>query len=320
MPFGVLSHIGLGKETTYGTPVVVNDYIRFASEGINEEVEQVISDNIIGVVDEGASIEGMHNITGDISFDVYPNVIGHLLRSALGAPTTTTLAAGVYQHVFTPIQSNFSPVCALPPYTIEINRDLAQAFQYAGCVVDELTFSFGTDKKIMNGTAAIIAKALALISKTTPSFDTANPFLWNQATVTLNSAVNTNLSTVEFGVKNSLEGRATLDGTKLISRVLRNGARTFPTKFTLELQDMTEYNLFKAQNEVPLKIELTGGVISGANNYKITVDIPKFRFNSFPINVDGTGAITVQVDGTGKYDFTNLYGMKVTLVNSKASY
>lgn len=138
--------------------------------------------------------------------------------------------------------------------------------------------------------------------------------------MTLNNAVNTNLSTLEFGVTNSLEGRATLDGTRTISRILRNGARTFPIKFSLELQDMTEYNLFRAQNEVPLKIELTGGVISGANNYKITIDVPRFRFNSFPINVGGTGAITVSAEGAGKYDFTNLYGMKVTLVNTKVSY
>lgn len=320
MPFGVLAHIGLGKETTYGTAVAATEYIRFASEGLSEEIEQVVSDNIIGVVDEGASVEGAHTISGDISFDVYPNNIGHLLRAALGAPVTTSVGTGVYQHVFTPTQNNFSNVCALPPYTFEVNRDLAQAFQYSGGVVDSLTFSFGTDNKIMKASASIIAKALAMIAKTTPSFDTADPFLWNQAVVTLNGVQNTNLSTLEFGVANSLEGRATLDGTKVISRVLRNGARTFPIKFSLELQDMAEYNLFVAQNGVPLKIELTGGVISGANNYKITIDVPKFRFGSFPINVDGTGAITVSAEGTGKYDFTNLYGMKVTLVNSKTSY
>jgi hypothetical protein len=43
--------------------------------------------------------------------------------------------------------------------------------------VDELTFSFGTDNKIMNGSASIIAKALAHDTKTTPSFDVTDPFL-----------------------------------------------------------------------------------------------------------------------------------------------
>lgn len=320
MPLGSLAHIGLGKEVTFGTPVAATEYIRFASEGLNEEIEQVISENLNGVVDEGPSYEGMHNVAGDISFDVYPSIVGHLLRGAFGAPVTTLVVAGVYQHVFTPIQSNFSNVCALPPYTLEVNRDLEQAFQYAGAVVNDLSFSFGTDNKIMQGTAALIAQKLALIAKTTPSLEATNPFLWHQATVTLDSVISKDISTLEFGINNNLEARATLDGTKNVSRILRNGTRTFPVKFSLELKDLTEYNKFKAQNEVPLKIELVGGVISGAEKFKLTIDIPKFRFNAFPVNVDGAGAITAQIDGSAKYDNTSTFAMKVTLVNSKVSY
>jgi hypothetical protein len=320
MPFGALAHIGLGKEATYGTPAAATDYLRFASEGLNEEIEQVLSENISGVVDEGASYEGMHNISGDISFDVYPNVVGHLLRGAFGAPVSTEVVAGVYQHVFTPVQENFSNVCALPPYTLEVHRDMEQAFQYSGAVVNELTFSFGTDNKLMQGSAAIIAKALALIAKTVPNFEATNPFQWFQATVTLDAAINKDISTVEFGIQNNLEGRASLDGTKVISRVLRSGFRSFPVKFSLDLKDMAEYNKFRAQNEVPLKIELTGDVISGANNYKMIIDVPKFRFAAFPINVDGAGAIATQVDGSAKYDPAALHAIKITLINSTASY
>lgn len=320
MPFGVRAHVGLGKETTYGTAVAAEDYIRFASESLNEEIEQVVSENIMGVVDEAESHEGLHNISGDISADVYPNSVGHLLRSAFGAPVTTELAVGVYQHVFTPAQDNFSAVCALPPYTYEVHRDFAQAWQYAGSVINDLTFSFGTDTKIMQVTAAIIAKSLALISKTTPSLEATKPFMWNQSAITIDGVANTDLSTIEFGVNNNLEARATLDGTREVSRVLRNGARTFPVSFTLELKDLTEYNKFRAQNEIPAKVELTGAVVSGEHNYKLTIDIPKLRFGSFPINVGGTGAVTAQVSGSAKYDPASLFGMKITLVNSKASY
>jgi hypothetical protein len=320
MPYGSLSHIGLGKETTWGTPVAANDYLRFASEGINEEIEQVISENQSGVFDEGASFEGLHNITGDVSFDVYPNVVGHLLRAAFGNPVTSTPSTGVYQHVFTPSQTNFSNVCALPSYTFEVHRDFEKAFQYSGALINELTFSFGTDSKIMQGTAAIIAKSLSLIAKTTPNFEATNPFLWNQAKITVDGVEHQDISTVEFGVSNSLEGRATLNQKKEVSRVLRNGARTFPVNFSLELMDLTEFNKFRAQNEIPIKIELTGGIVSGTSKYSLVIDIPKFRFNAFPINVGGAGAVTAQVDGSAKYDPANLYGMKITLTNSKTSY
>lgn len=322
MPQGALGHVGLGKEVTWGTAVAASDYLRFLSEGINEEIEQVISESLSAVVDEGASFEGLHSIAGDLSFEVYPSAVGHLLRSAFGAPVTTAIDApnNVYSHVFTPVQSNFSNDCALPPYTLEVHRDLESAFQYAGCVVNDLTFSFGTDTKIMQGTAAIIAKKLALIAKTTPSLDTTNPFLWHQATITINEVTNADVQTLDFGVNNNLEGRATLDGTKEISRIWRNGKRSFPVNFTFDLKDLTEFNRFRSQSEVAAKIELVGPIIFGTDSFKLTIDIPKLRYTAFPINVGGPDVITAQVNGVAKYDSVSAYAMKITLVNSKVSY
>lgn len=324
MPYGSLAHVGLGKEASWGTAAAINDYIRFASEGLNEEIEQVISENLNGVFDEGASFEGMHNVSGDISFDVYPNVVGHMLRSAFGAPVTTQPDAvnnpTVYQHVFTPVQSNFSNVCALPSYTYEVHRDLEQAFQYAGAVVNDLTFSFGTDTKIMQGTAAIIAKKLALIAKTTPSFESTKPFLWNQATIALGGTQNSDIQTLQFGVNNSLEGRATLNNTREISRILRNGKRTFPISFTHDLKDLAEFNRFRSQAEVAAQIELVGEAISGAFTNKLTIDIPKLRYSAYPINVGGAEAFTASVEGSAKYDNASASALKVTLINTKSSY
>lgn len=322
--FGGLAHLGLGKETTWGTPVAATDYIRFVSEGINEEIEQVISEALDAKFDEGASFEGLHNISGDITGDVYPTMLGHLLRSALGAPVTTQPDAAanptVYQHVFTPTQTRFSNVCELPPYTYEVHRDMAQAFQYAGAVTDSLKFSFGTDTKIMQATASIIAKALALITKSTPSFETTAPFLWNQAVITIAGAGNTDISTLEFGVENSLEGRATLDGTKNISRIWRSGKRRFPLSFTFDVQDLTEYNRFRNQSEVAASIVLTGAQITGTYNYKLQIDIPKLRYEAFPLNVGGAETITVQANGVAKYDAATSAAMKFTLTNTKNSY
>lgn len=327
MPIGSLSHVGIAKETTFGTAVAATDYVRFASETIAETIEQVKSDINMAIVDDSPYQEGLHTVAGDVKGDVYPNIIGHFLRSALGAPVSTQPNSGtaptVYQHVFTPSQTNFATTNALPSYTLEVNRDLgaANAFQYVGAVVNELTMDFGVDTKIMNFTAAILAKALqGLITKTTPSFDAQDPFVWSQVSVQLNSATNANISTFEIGVKNALDARPTLDGTKTVNRILRNGKREFPVKFTVELQDTTEYQLWKNQSEVPLTITLTGANIASTYNYSIKFEFPKFHFNAFPINVSGAGVITAAMDGWGEYDPTSTYGMRVTLVNTKSSY
>lgn len=321
MPLGSLSHIGLAKETTFGTPAAATDYVRFASETINENYEQVKSDINNAVVDEAPYYTGLQTVAGDVTFDVYPNIVGNFMRSALGAPVSTIQGAGpAYQHVFTPTQANFATNCALPPYTLEVNRDLTQAFQYPGAVVNELDFNFGVDKKIMTCKAGILAKSRALITKTTPSFDVQNAFTWQQASVTLNSVANTNVTSVEIGVKNELDARPALDGTTYINRIMRNGKRSFPIKLAIELLDLTEYNLFVAQNEVPLTIKLVGANIASTYNYTFQVDMNKFNFNAFPINVSGSGVITAVLDGWAQYDPSVSYAAKFTLINTKTAY
>jgi hypothetical protein len=324
MATGRLTHVGLGKEATYGTAVAATEHIPFVSEGLNEEIEQLMSEAQRGIYDESPQFEGGRTIAGDISAEVYPNILGHLLRAAFGAPVTTQPDAvnnpTVYQHVFTPMQSNFSSICALPPYTYEVHRDLEQAFRYAGVVINNLTLSFGVDQKIMRAAASVIAKSLSLIAKTTPSFETTNPFRWFQSTLTIAGAVNADIQSLDFGINNALEGRATLNGTKEISRVRRNGARTFPINATFDISDLTEYNRFRNQNEVAAKIELVGDLISGAYNHKLTVDIPKFRYTSFPINVGGGGVITASASGVAKYDAASAHAIKITLINTKSAY
>lgn len=71
--------------------------------------------------------------------------------------------------------------CILPPYTLEIHRDLEKAFQFAGCVPNVLAFSFGVGAKILSLTASWLSKDVALIDATAPSFEATEPFRWNQA-------------------------------------------------------------------------------------------------------------------------------------------
>lgn len=324
MPFGQLAHLGIAKEVTWGIPVAASDYLPLISESLNKEIEQVISQAKKGIVDEPQSFEGQHNIAGDLSFEVHPGSLGHILRAAFGAPTTSQPDGvgnpTVYQHEFIPVQDKFAPECALPPYSIEVHRDLEQAFQYAGVVVNNLSLSFGTDQKIMQAQASVIAKALALIAKTTPSFETTEPFRWHQAVISINGTTNNDIQTLNVGVNNSLEGKPTLNASKDISRIKRNGVRTFPVSLTFDLNDLTEYNRFLNQTEVAVSIVLTGALISGTYNHKITIDIPKLRYTAFPINVGGAEQLTVAATGVAKYDSSSGYAMKVTLVNTKVSY
>lgn len=312
---GAFAHVGVGKETAFGTAVAASDYLQIVSESISHNIEEVVREAIHGVVDEPASLAGLETIAGDIVVEVQPETIGYLLRSALGAPETTGVEAP-YTHTFTPVQTDFAAKCALPPYSLEIHRDLEQAFQFAGCVVNNLQFSWGVDQKILRCTASILGKSVTLIAKTTPEFETSNPFTWEQATYKTGSplaAVDT-LTAIQITVNNNLEAVATLNNTNEISRIRRNGFRTVEIQFTFEVEDLTEYNKFKAQSENAFEFEFTSG------DNKIKFDLPKVRYTSYPLGVGGPGRLTVAVAGKAKYDAVTEKAIGIVLTNSAASY
>ncbi len=253
---GQQTHIGIAKEVIWGTQVGATDYLKFSSEALNLQIEELVANSLSSVRDEPDSFEGIGRIEGPTVHEIHPNGLGYMLRSWFGKCLTTTPTGTVRKHIFTPgkdieasgtadsgttttlidsglvttddefngcwlrivsgtnagawrfisdsaASSNQLTVsvafasaidntsvfeirngpenCVLPPYTLEIDRDLAKAFQYDGAVVNTMNFSFGVDQKILGLTAGWIAKDVNLIDPTAPSLEATQPFRWNQA-------------------------------------------------------------------------------------------------------------------------------------------
>lgn len=314
MASGIFSFIGLAKETTWGTPVASTAYLQFLTESLTHNIEQLMEAELRGYPDEPPQYEGLNTVAGDITFAVRPATIGYFLKSALGTPTTTGGAPGPYTHVFNPATSHFSTVCSLPPYTLEIHRDLASAFQYSGCVVNELTIEQGTGQKIMRASAAILGKSVTTITKTSPTLEALDPFLWRNAVVKI-GAVEVTPESYSFHVANSLEAFPLLNQSKEVASIIWNGHRVFDLNFTFDVANLDEYNRFKNQTEATCSITITPDA-----NTELKFETNKLRYTAFPLAVGGPGRLTVAVTGKAKWDATLTAAMKVTLKNSVASY
>lgn len=312
MASGIYSFAGLAKETTWGTPVASTAYLNFISESFTHEIEQLMEMEMRNIPDEPPQYEGANTVGGDITFAVRPATIGHILRSALGAPVTT--GGPVYTHTFTPATTHFSSACSLPPYTFEIHRDLASAFQYAGCVVNELTIELSVGQKIMRATAAILGKSVTLITKTSSTVEASDPFLWKNASVTIGGVAKTPES-FRVHIANNLEAFLLLNQTKEVGGILWNGHRVFDADVTFNVTDLTEYNLFKNQTESTCVIDINPDA-----NTQLKFETNKLRYVAFPLNVGGPGRLTVAVAGKAKWDAALGAAMKVTLKNNVASY
>ncbi len=311
--YGGFGHVGLKKEVTWGTPVAVDNYVPFISESMVKDIEQLMDPEVRAYRDEPPQYPGIVQVKGDLVFAVRPATIGYFLRSCLGAPTTT--GSTNYTHAFLPAASAFQAECFLPSYTYEIHRDLASAFQYAGCVVDSLQLEMGVGQKIMRCTASILGKKVTLISKTTPTLDATDPFLWSQASTTIGGGAVSQVESFSVKFSNNLEGIVTLNGSNELGAIGLNGPLNCDINMTINCLDLTEYNRYIAQSLNAMVLTVTKDV-----NTEIKIETAKMLYTAFPVNVGGPQRLSVAVTGKAKYDASLGGALKVTLKNQVASY
>ena len=97
MSLGTRGHIGIKKEITWKTRVVgANDvFLPFVTEGLTRDIEELLSAAHRAILDEPISYQGEKSFGGPLVVEVHPKSIGHIFRSALGAPAAEVLADSV---------------------------------------------------------------------------------------------------------------------------------------------------------------------------------------------------------------------------------
>lgn len=310
---GLLGHVGIAKEVTWGTAVPATDFLKFISESFVHEIEQAAENEIRGLPAEPENYEGVNTFKGDLVLAARPVGLGFLLRSCMGAPTSG--AGPPYTHVFLPVTTDFAAECALPPYTFEVHRNLASAFQFKGCVCNELTLEFGVKQKILKATASFLCKDTTTIAATAVTLEATAPFLWHQASITIAGVANTVLESFTLKMSNNLEAVENLNATKRVSRILRNGFFTCDMDAVISMIDLTEYNRFAAQSENALVIDLNPDAST-----ELKIETNKWRYTAFPFNVGGPGRISCNCKGKAFYESVLGGAVKITLKNSKATY
>jgi len=94
MPQGSRGYIGYKKEVTWGVDPTgaPTAFFPFISENLTPKIPDLLSAAQRGLLDEPKSYQGEKSFGGDLLMEVHPVSIGHILRSALGAPKGEVLA------------------------------------------------------------------------------------------------------------------------------------------------------------------------------------------------------------------------------------
>jgi hypothetical protein len=317
MAYGMGGAVGITMQQSFGTAYTTGmKFQPFISESITESIPPVIVEGLRGIYDDGDSLEGPHEISGDIVFEIDPCMIGYWLKGFCHSTSyeTTTVTSYYYTHEFMPAQDDFDAMAATPPMTIEAYRDAGSAFQYHSCCVNALTFEFAHGA-LIKSTVGIIGAGLAMAAKQTATYEPFSEFTWDQTSISLAGAAVDEIVDMTVTMTNNLEAVSTIDGTTYPNRIQRAGKRTIEISGTILFIDEAEANIFRAQTERRLVVTTQQGCNA------INLDIPSMRYNAFPVNMGGPGKIAVGFTASAKYNAGSGTAIQITTtVHSLASY
>jgi hypothetical protein len=173
--YGFAGYLGVAKEVTWGTPVAATHFFEALSENIVTNMDRFDAKNIVGgkmyeADDEG----GLLRYQGEIVTAAHPEMMGHFLRAALGVQSTTVVLSGfLHRHEYIPTPTDIGSYHALPPYSVEIYRDVTTAEWYGGAQIQRLVMGTAPNQDLRM-TMGFIAKTRTTAARqTTITFPTS---------------------------------------------------------------------------------------------------------------------------------------------------
>jgi len=318
MGYGIKGHLGIAKETSWGTAVAAADYIKIMNESLALAIDRFDTINVHGSLAEPDDSAGIRRIEGDLEFGAHPVSIGYILKSAFTQSSVTTVLSGfLWNTQFRTPTADFSTgECSGQPYTLEIFRDVTSSHRYAGVVVNQLRLGYAPNQDV-RVTAGVIGKTTSIIAATTPTFpgSPAQPFTFDSASLQLAGAATARIEGLQIAIDNQYEGIPALNASTSIAKILRRGPQTLGISGTIDFADITEYLDFVNQTERQLIVHVTK-----ANSFAMTVDIPRMIYSAFPAQTSGRERVTVDFEGKGYYHTGSATAIQVNLTTVKSDY
>lgn len=321
MPYGQDVGIAIGFQPAWGTQVDVGSLfqIPFLSEDVGLTQEDLISENLRGLFDEGDSYSGQREYGGSIEAEAQPIALGAMITAVVNDPVSVS-SDDLRTYTWNPRTTDFDSNVPNRPLSYykhlkESSSVSAQLFYDLAGSQLEFQLSAGGFFVVRNTyvggkTATVASQALVL--------DSGRRWPWNQASIQLAASAVADFTDFTITHNEGLEARWTLDGALVANRIKRASARTLRIAGTVIFESQTELNNFKneATQQLIITLESAGTEISSGYNNHLTIDIPQFKWIDYKPVVQGTGEIEVNFTGKAEYHTGSASMVQYTLVST----
>lgn len=316
--YGFAGHIGLGKESAWGTAVAATDYIEAMSESLSESRDRYDVKNIVGRYAEPDDMAGLRRIGGDVTFAAHPEVAPLAFLGTMGIHSQTiVLSDFLYTHEFTMATAEDGANNPLPPFTFEMFRDVTSSQRYEGVQFSRLQLACAPNQDLRL-TASLIGKSsTSAISKTSPSYVTSptDPFAFDTCSLSFGGAAIALVEAFNLTLDNQLEGVPALNASTTIARVRRTGPQLVRLSGSIAFENITDHQRFINQTEIAVSAYFTR-----ADSHSLLVELPRFVYSAFPLGAAGRERLVVAFEGLCRYHTGSAAAVKITTTNNTSGY
>jgi hypothetical protein len=333
MPYGAQFVVGLGRQTNVGSGNAVTSagsfhHIPFTSDDVFFEKQEVISQNLVGRFDQGASYDGPANVAGTLEFEPLPKALGAVMTAVIQAPASVT-SASLRTLTFLPrtldissgglVNEPFSMVTKDPSVA---SQDLAFDVQFS-----QIEYQFVQGQLLK--TRAVVAGGRRVYGGVgsagfAPTLDTADlsaGFLWDVASISVGGTAIGNLSQITVALNENIEPVYTLNGTLLPYKYTRNGYREVTVQGEMIFDSRSMYNDFIDGTQRQLLITARNTRVQIQSGYypTLTIDVPQMKITQMKPAISGPGELRVPFQARGVIDPSSNYSFKATLITTYAA-
>jgi hypothetical protein len=306
MPVNLGAYLGLGKESTYGTPVAPAVYAALtkpAKSTVNVPLADVPNVNTYGPL---ATTPGIRSAEFSAEATVTPNFLGAALSALMGSPTTTGTTPN-FTHTFT-------PKTAVPSFTAE-HDDGVDTFRTQGLKLAELNFSHNPDGYLSYTLSGMGQDRVGGATYTAPTLE-SEFFFQRHLTITLN-AVALSADVEEFSLSLKM-GKEALKGfgSQTISLVEIDGTAEATAQFTLRFSSSRDAARYADYTAATARAASFDWSISANRQFKVDFANCVLAADPLLVSNDTLGLARVSIQLRALSSGGNLFS--VTLKNGQA--
>lgn len=263
--------------------------------------------------------QGNLEVGGSLTVPVDMNVMGYLLKAAIGLPTTTDNQDGTYTHVF-----KIDPTADLPSFVLEKGfPDLATPYYqlYGGCKVNSLELKVGGDGELLatvNILGATNANGSVPYDDPTVSDALAQAifterFQQFEAAMKEGGSASSVMTAFSLALSNNLDNSSFVIGGGGVRSELPEGIAGVSGTVTALFRDTTILEKAKSNTKSSLQVTWTRG------DSVLDLLFPEVKFKESDPGVSGPAGVTIELPFEG-FKATGESAVVATLTCARAEF